>query len=86
MSRAMILTPFHQMKIPFHSNKKLLLAFEYGIILAEVARQQGVEVTKEISERAEEIILNEFQRKGAEKLALEMHQNLLAVFQPSHDV
>jgi hypothetical protein len=73
-------------KIPLHSNKKLLLAFEFGLVMAKVAQEQKVELTQELSERAEEIILNEFQRKGSEKLALEMHQNILAVFEPKLDV
>lgn len=73
-------------KVPFHSNKKLLLAFEFGLVMAKVAQDQGVELTRELSERAEEIILNEFQQKGAQKLSTEMHQNILAVFQPKFDV
>jgi hypothetical protein len=54
--------------------------------MAKVAQDQGVELTRELSERAEEIILNEFQQKGAQKLSTEMHQNILAVFQPKFDV
>ena len=65
-------------KLPLFGKKKLLLAFEYGIILASVAREQGVELTPEISARCEDIILKEFTAKSTELVALDMVPNLLA--------
>lgn len=70
-----------KLPIPIFSRKKLLLAFEYGLILGEVAKAQGVEVNPQLVERIEEIISQEFPRKSASKLACEMELNLLAAFE-----
>lgn len=69
------------LKLPIYGDKKLRLAFEYGVVLADVAKQQGVEVTPELIARAEEIIVNEFSRRSASKVACEMTVNLLAAFE-----
>jgi hypothetical protein len=68
-------------KIPLHNNKKLLLSFEWGVILADVAKKQNVKLTPEIIERAEKIILQEFQTKSASKLAGEMEVIMLSIFE-----
>lgn len=66
----------------FSLNKeKLLLAFEMGVVLADVAKAQGVEVTPELVKRMEDIILSEFGHKSASKLACEMNVLLLAAFE-----
>jgi len=70
-------------KIPLHSNKKLRLAVEYGIILSETAKKKGIDLTPEMVKKMEEIVLNEFQTKSAMKVALEMEPNILAVFETS---
>jgi hypothetical protein len=70
-------------KIPLHSNKKLISAFEYGIILSETAKKRGIELTPEMVKKMEEIILNEFQSKSLIKINLEMEPNILAVFETS---
>lgn len=68
-------------KLPFYGKKKLLLAFEYGVVISEVAKEKGVDLSAEISNRAEEIICKEFDTKGPERLAIEMIPNILAVFE-----
>lgn len=71
------------LKIPLHSNKKLLLAFEFGIHIADVAKEQGVELTPELVKRAEHILLNEFQTRGAQYIANNWNALLLSVFEPN---
>lgn len=68
-------------KIPLHSNKKLRLAVEYGVILSETAKNRGVELTPEMVKKMEEIVLNEFKNKSATRVAIEMTPNILAVFE-----
>lgn len=65
-------------KLPLFGKKKLLLAFEYGIVLSTVIRDQGKELTPEIVARCEEIIEKEFTAKSSNRVALDMIPNLLA--------
>lgn len=60
---------------------KLLLAFEYGLLLYDVAKQQGVELTPELVTRAEKMIENEFATQDASFLAGNIVPNLLTVFE-----
>ncbi len=69
-------------KIPIHSNKKLLLAFEFGMAVSEIAKEQRVEMTPEIVKRAEDIILNESLTRNASQIAGAWQGLLLAVFEP----
>lgn len=73
-------------KPKFFNKQKLLLAFEYGVVLGDVAKQKGVEVTPEMVKRAEHLIEQEFTNNTAERLALDMIPNLLAIFETSLDV
>ncbi len=68
-------------KIPLHSNKKLLLAFEFGLHIADVAKEQKVELTPELMKRVEKILLHEFQTKGAQYIANNWPALLLSVFE-----
>jgi len=65
----------------FYSRKKLLLAFEYGVIIAEVAQKQGVEVTPELMKKAEIMIESEFSKKSPTRLAVDTLPNVLSVFE-----
>lgn len=65
--------------IPRYSTKKLLLSFEYGVILKDVAKDK---LDSEMVKRAENIILSEFSKKPPTKLATEMIPNLLASIEP----
>ena len=64
-----------------YNQQKLKLAFEYGVTISEVAREREVRLTPEHIARAEEIITKEFREKTAERVAIEMIPNLLAVFE-----
>ena len=62
-------------------NAKMLLAFEYGISLSEVARKMKIELTADHVKRAEEMMLNEFSTHNASFLAGNMVPNLMTVFE-----
>ena len=74
------------LNLPFYGNKKLRLAFEMGVMLADVAKKENVEVTPELMKRAEEVIVSEFRTQTPTKLALDVIPNLLAIFQTRMDV
>jgi hypothetical protein len=67
--------------IPFFGRKKLLLAFEYGLIVADVAKEQNVEVTPELIKRAEAIIESEFRKYGPTYLAVNIVPLILTIFE-----
>lgn len=67
--------------LPFFGRKKLLLAFEYGVILTQVAKERGIEVTPEFVQKAEVMIENEFKTKTPTQIAVEMEPNLLSIFE-----
>lgn len=71
------------LNLPLYSNQKLLLSFEYGIILSQVAQERELVLTPEIITRAEEILLAEFKKNNATKLSTEMITNILAMIQPA---
>jgi len=68
--------------LPIYSKKKLLLAFEYGVILSEVAKEKNIPLTSEITGRMEEIIKKEFIKKNPTRLSVDMIVNILASFEP----
>ena len=65
-----------------YDQKKLLLAFEAGIILSEVTRAIKKDLKKDIIERAEKIIVKEFSEKTATQLSAEFMFLLLAAIEP----
>ena len=66
-------------KIPLFGKQKLLLAFEYGTVLARVMKDfKDEELSPEVVKRCEDIILKEFTEKSADRVALDMVPNLLA--------
>lgn len=65
--------------------KKLFLAFEYGLALSEVARETKTELTPDIVERAEDILLDACTHGTAERVAVDMIPNILASFEPKED-
>lgn len=62
--------------------KKLLLAFESGVILSEVTRAVKRELREDIIKRAEKIITKEFSEKTATQLSAEFMFLLLAAIEP----
>lgn len=68
-------------KLPFFGKQKLLLAFEYGLIIAKTAQDMKVEMTPELIERAEKMMLNEAKTQSTTTLATQMVPNILSVFE-----
>ena len=66
--------------------KKLFLSFEYGVTLATVAKTLDIELTRDIVQRAEDILIKEFSQKDPGRLATDMATTLLAVLEPSGEV
>jgi len=69
------------LNIPLFSNKKLLLAIEYGVVLSETAKKRNVQLTPEMVTKMEEIVSKEFKSKSVERVGLDMIPNILAVFE-----
>jgi len=67
--------------LPIYSDKKLITAFEYGVVIADVAKEQGIKLTPEIIARMEKIIKNEFRKKDWKRVNLDMIVNILASFE-----
>jgi len=80
---------FHRLKPTWPPNifgkKKLLLAFEFGVILRDAAESLDVRVTPEMVIKAEDLLLNECRTGTAEKFACNMTMYTLAVLQPPVD-
>lgn len=68
-------------KLPLFSRAKLLLAFEYGLILSETAKAQNIELTADIVKKAEIMLENEFRIQSASHLATNTIPNLLTAFE-----
>lgn len=68
-------------RLPFFGIQKFRLAFEYGLTIQRVAHDQKIEMTKEIVERAERVLENEFRTQSATFLATNMVPIILAIFE-----
>jgi hypothetical protein len=62
--------------------KKVLMAFEFGVVISDVAKQLNVEITPEMVKKAEKLLLNEYRNGTAEKFACNMIAYTLAVLEP----
>lgn len=58
------------------------MAFEFGVVLSDVAKQLGIEMTPEIVKRAEKLLLNEYRNNSASHFACNMNSYTLAVLEP----
>lgn len=65
----------------FFGIKKLLLAFEYGMVLAKTAHEMKHEITPELMKKAEIMLEGEFRTQTAEQLAVDMGPNILSAFE-----
>jgi NOL1/NOP2/fmu family ribosome biogenesis protein len=61
--------------------EKLRLAFEYGVIISRVAREHGIELTPELIEKAEAMIIGESENQSPTHLSVNMFPNILSVFE-----
>ena len=68
-------------KLPIYSRKELNLAYEFGVVLSEVAREQDIKITPAMSLRAEEVIANELKTKGFDNTAKNFVPLILAVLE-----
>jgi hypothetical protein len=66
---------------PLFGKKKLLLSFEYGVILAQTALENKVELTPELIAKAEEMIIGEFSKGNATRIAVDMIPNIISIFE-----
>ncbi len=64
-----------------YDEEKLLLVFEYGVVISQVARDRGVDLTKELIEKAETMIKGEARTQSSEHMAVNMIPNILSVFE-----
>lgn len=69
------------LKLPIYNQKELKLAFEFGLILSEVAKDRDVKLTKEMSTQAQYILINELKTRGFKKTSLDFVPLILAVFE-----
>lgn len=68
-------------RLPFFGRQKLLLAFEYGLLIAETARQNNVEINPELIKKAEIMLEGEARSQTATHMATQIVPNLLSVFE-----
>lgn len=61
--------------------QKLMLSFEYGIILSETAKAKNIELTPDMVVKAEEIIHDAFCRYSPTELAVQMQPIILSIFE-----
>lgn len=65
---------------PEEVKNKILLGFEFGLIISEVAKTLNIEVTQELSIIAEDILLKEMELGDHNYFAKEMQNITSAVF------
>lgn len=68
-------------KLPIFGKKKLLLSFEYGMTLAKTALENKHEITPELMEKAEVMLMGEFTTQTPTQLSIDMAQNVLSAFE-----
>jgi hypothetical protein len=70
------------MRIPFYNKKDLIAAFEFGVLLTQTMKEMDKEITLEIMERAEKILVGELSKKSHKRFVLDTMPNLLASIEP----
>ncbi len=71
-----------RLPIPLYGSKKLRLAFEFGVIMSEVAKGMNMELSPEMVARAEDILLDQSKSKSAQEFANQMNACAMAAFEP----
>lgn len=69
------------LKLPIYREKTLRLAMEFGLVLSEVAKEQNKELSGDITQRAQDIFLNEIKINGFKKTALNFIPLILAALE-----
>jgi hypothetical protein len=68
-------------RLPIYGDKTLRLSMEFGIVLSEVAKERGIELTPEISQRAEDIFIKEIREQGLKSVACQFTALVLVCFE-----
>jgi hypothetical protein len=68
-------------RLPIYGKKTLQIAFEFGLVLSEVARERKVKLTPEMSVKAEDILIQELKKNGTRKTALNFVPLILAALE-----
>ena len=68
----------NRFRLPIYGKKTLKLAFEFGLVLSESAKDMNKELTPEIAARAEEIFIAEIKKNGMKKTAINFLPLILA--------
>src|ERR1035437_7991494 len=68
----LIIQKIQLIKPNLYGKKKLIAGFEYGLLIANVAKEQGVELTPETVLVAEKMITTEFKQNNCQELANQM--------------
>ena len=66
---------------PIYGNKTLRVVFEFGLVMSEVAKERGVELTTEMSARAEYMLINELRTNGLQKTVMNFTPLILAALE-----
>jgi len=65
---------------PEEAKNKVLIAFEFALVMTEVAKKMNIEITKELVEIAEDILLKEMVLGDHVYFSKEMQNLVTAVF------
>jgi len=66
---------------PIYGKKTLRVAFEFGLVLSEVAKERKIELTAEMSVRAESMLIQELKINGLQKTSMNFIPLILAVLE-----
>lgn len=66
---------------PVYGKKTLRIAFEFGLVLSEVAKEKRVELTTEMSTKAQNMLIRELRTTGLQKTAMNFIPLVLAVLE-----
>lgn len=70
-------------RLPIYNNIQIRLAVEFGTVVSETAKKMNFDITPEVMERAENIIINELRTRTPTQVAGDMVALVLAVFEPN---
>jgi hypothetical protein len=68
-------------RFPIYGNRTVKIAFEFGLVLSEVAKKEKINLTMETSTRAENILIQELRTKGFKKTSLNFIPLILAALE-----
>jgi hypothetical protein len=66
---------------PIYGNKTLRIVFEFALVMSEVAKERGIELTAAMSSRAEYMLINELRTNGLQKTVMNFTPLILAALE-----